>query len=161
MRLGSVHLVRPKVLAVFLILLAFAQAKAAEPLAGTWRLKSQNVGGQSVGFEPLTLRITPSGRGFEFAYSVPVNNIQFVSMRYLSGLDGTEADVKDPQGAKIGSIKISKASPLQYNVTMQGVNRPTVSGKLTVSADRKTLTSDSNANLPGRGETRTVQIFSR
>lgn len=151
---------RPPVRAAFLILLALAQAWADEPLVGTWRLKDQEVGGQKISAEPLTLRITRSGQELEFAYSVPVNNIQFVSLRYSSRLDGTGADVKDAQGAKIGTIKITRAAPSQYNVIMQGVNRPSASGKMTVSADGKTLTSESDANLPGRGSVHTVQVFS-
>ena len=146
--------------AAFLILLALAQARAAEPLLGTWRLTSQEVGGQTINPEPLTLRITQSGPALEFAYSVPVNNINFVSNRYVSRLDGTAADVKDVQGTKIGTIKITRTAPLQYSVIMQGQNRPSVSGKMTVSADGKTLTSESDANVPGRGSVHTVQVFS-
>jgi len=150
-----------KVRAAVALLIAIAPAWAAEPLEGTWRLKSQEVGGKPTDAESLTLRITKSGNGFEFAYSVPVNNIQFVSMQYLSRLDGTEADVKDAQGKKIGTIKIARSGASQYNVTLEGPNRPSASGKLTVSADGKTLTSESESNVPGRGMIHAVQVFSR
>ena len=147
--------------AAFGALLTLAQARAAEPLAGTWLLKSQEVAGQKNQPESLTLRIFKSGNGFEFAYSVPVNNIQFVSMQFTSRLDGTDADVKDAQGNKVGSIKINHTGPSEYSVKLEGANRPTATGKMTVSADGKTLTSESESNVPGRGPVHTLQVFAR
>lgn len=151
----------PRWAAAPILLLAFAQARAAEPLAGTWLLKSQEVAGQKNQPESLTLRIFKSGSGFEFAYSVPVNNIQFVSMQFTSRLDGSEADVKDAQGNKIGTIKISHAGASEYSVKLEGANRPSASGKMAISSDGKTLTSESESNVPGRGVIRTVQVFLR
>jgi hypothetical protein len=142
-------------------LLTLAQGRAAEPLAGTWLLKSQEVAGQKNQPESLTLRIFKSGNGFEFAYSVPVNNIQFVSMQFTSRLDGTDADVKDAQGNKVGSIKINHTGPSEYSVKLEGTNRPTATGKMTVSGDGKTLTSESESNVPGRGPVHTLQVFAR
>jgi hypothetical protein len=161
MRQRSINVTHPGVRAACLIVLALAQARAAEPLVGTWRLTSQEVSGQEKNSAaPLTLRITQSGRALEFAYSVPVNNIYFVSMQYSSRLDGSEADVKDAQGTKIGTIKITRAAPSHYKMIMQGLNRPSASGTITVSPDGKTLTSESDTNLPGRGIVHTKQVFS-
>jgi hypothetical protein len=143
------------------ILFAFAVARGAEPLAGTWLLKSQQVAEKKSEPETLTLRIFKSGSGFEFAYSVPVNNIQFVSMQFTSRLDGTEADIKDAQGNKIGTIKINHAGASEYSVKLEGPNRPSASGKMIVSPDGKTLTSESESNVPGRGAVHTVQVFLR
>jgi hypothetical protein len=143
------------------ILFAFAVARGAEPLAGTWLLKSQQVAEKKSEPETLTLRIFKSGSGFEFAYSVPVNNIQFVSMQFTSRLDGTEADIKDAQGNKIGTIKINHVSASEYSVKLEGPNRPSASGKMAVSPDGKTLTSESESNVPGRGVVHTVQVFLR
>ena len=148
------------VLAIIL-LLASAQAWAAEPLVGRWLLKSQEVAGQQTDADPLTLRIVQQGNAFEFAYSLPVNNIQFVSMSFAPRLDGTEADIKNSQGTKIGTVKVTKAGGSLYKVVLQGVNRPTASGTMTVSADGKTLTCESDATLPGQGPTHTRQVFSR
>ena len=144
-----------------IFLLATAQAWAVEPLVGRWLLKSQEVGGQQTDADPLTLRIVQRGNEFEFGYSVPVNNIQFVSMSFASRLDGAEADVKNSQGNKIGTVKVSKAGAGIYKVVLEGPNRPSAAGTMKVSSDGKTLTSESDANVPGRGPTHTHQIFSR
>jgi hypothetical protein len=144
-----------------IFLLAAAQAWAVEPLVGRWLLKSQEVGGQQTDADPLTLRIVQRGNSFEFGYSVPVNNIQFVSMSFVSNLDGAEADVKNSQGNKIGTVKVSKAAGSLYKVVLQGPNRPSAMGTMTVSADGKTLTSESDANAPGQKPTHTRQVFSR
>jgi len=147
--------------AALIFLLAAGQASAAEPLVGRWLLKTQEVGGQQTDADPLTLRIVQRGNTFEFGYSVPVNNIQFVSMSFTSNLDGKEADVKNSQGTKIGTVKITKAGGSLYKVVLEGPNRPSAVGTMTVSADGKTLTSDSEANVPGKGSTHTRQVFSR
>jgi hypothetical protein len=148
-------------LSAVILLLAAAQAWAAEPLVGRWLLKSQEVGGQSTDTDPLTLRIVQRGAAFEFGYSIPVNDIQFVSMSFASHLDGAEADVKNSQGNKIGTVKVSKAGGSLYKVILEGPNRPSATGTMAVSADGKTLTSDSEANVPGKGPTRTHQVFAR
>ena len=81
-----------------LVALTLAYAWAAEPIAGTWLMKSQQVAGRRRMSRPLTLRITQTGDVLEFEYSVP--QIQSRKFRYASrrGLDGSEGDVKDPAG---------------------------------------------------------------
>jgi hypothetical protein len=147
--------------ATLLLLLSAARAWSAEPLVGRWLLKSQEVGGNQTDTDPLTLRITQKGNAFEFAYSLPVNNIQFVSMSFSPLLDGTEADVKNSQGNKIGTVTVTKAGGSLYKVVLQGANRPTAVGTMAVSSDGKTLSCDSDANVPGKGPTHTHQVFSR
>jgi hypothetical protein len=144
-----------------ILLLAAVQVWAVEPLVGRWLLKNQQVGGQQTDADQLTLRIVQRGDSFEFGYSLPVNNIQFVSMSFTSHLDGAEADVKNSQGEKIGTVKISRSGGSLYKVVLAGPNRPTATGTMAVSSDGKTLTCDSEANVPGRGPTHTHQIFSR
>jgi hypothetical protein len=136
---------------------------APEPLVGTWRLDSQEVNGQKSNSEPLTLKITQSGDKLDFAFSVPVNNVYFVSMSYTVKLDGSEADVKNANGEKVGTVQMSPAGPSQYKVTLKGPNRPDSSGKLTVSADGKTLTSETDTMQGGQGgrSMHSKQLFSR
>ncbi len=136
--------------------------QAAESIEGRWLLQSQEIGGQKTEIEELTLRIMPSGEMLEFAYSVPVNDIQFVSLRFLAKPDGTESDVNDANGKKIGSVKVKKASATKYSIVLQGQNRPTATGSMTVSSDGKTLTSESESKPPGQpSPTRMVQVFAR
>ena len=142
------------------IFLSTAVYAAPEPLLGTWRLDSQEVNGQKTNSEPLTLKVSQSGDKLAFAFSVPVNNVYFVSMTYTVKLDGSEADVKNAQGEKIGSIQLSPGGPSQYKLILKGPNRPDSSGKLTVSPDGKTLTSEADTVQAGRA-VHSKQFFSR
>jgi hypothetical protein len=143
-------------------MLSAGPARAAEPLLGRWLLVSQEIGGQKTEVDDLTLRIIPAGQTIEFAYSVPVNNIQFVSVRFIARPDGTEADVTNANGKKIGTVKVTRSGALQYRIVLQGQNKPTASGTMTVSSDGKTLTSESESKQPGQSAvTRMVQVFAR
>ena len=133
---------RALVLSAAVVLLATAVYAAPEPLLGTWRLDSQEVNGQKSDAEPLTLKITQAGDKLAFAFSVPVNNVYFVSMTYTVKLDGSEADVKNAKGDKVGTVQMTPSGPSQYKLILKGPNRPDSSGRLTVSPDGKTLTSE-------------------
>jgi hypothetical protein len=151
------------VLSAAVVLFTSAAYAAPEPLIGTWRLDSQEVNGQKSNAEPLTLKVSQSGDKLAFAFSVPVNNVYFVSMTYTVKLDGSEADVKNAQGEKVGTIQITPGGPSQYKLILKGPNRPDSSGKLTVSPDGKTLASESDTVQAG-GSGRSIhskQLFSR
>jgi WD40 repeat protein len=145
------------------LLLAPAVCAAPDPLIGTWRLDSQEVNGQKTNAEPLTLKISQAGDKLVFAFSVPVNDVYFVSMTYTVRPDGSDADVKNARGEKVGTIQVSPAGPSQYKLVMKGPNHPDGSGKLTASPDGKTLISETDV-VQGGASGRTVhskQIFSR
>ena len=151
------------VLAAAMVVLTPAVYAAPEPLIGTWRLESQEVNGQKSNAEPLTLKVSQDGDKLAFAFSVPVNNVYFVSMTYTVKLDGSEADVKNSQGEKMGTIQVTVSAPSQYKLILKGPNRPDSSGKLTVSPDGKTLNSEQDT-VPGGPSGRSMhskQIFSR
>jgi len=154
MRIGPVS-------AVAGILLAFvASARGAEPLLGTWRLDHQEINGQETNSEPMILKITKAGDKLAFLFSVPVNNIYFVSMSYTAKLDGSSADVKNAQGDKAGFIRITLDGPSQYKIVLKSPNRPDSYGKLTVSPDGNTLTSEAESRQGGR-TIDSKQTFSR
>jgi len=135
---------------------------AAEPLLGRWLLVGQEIGGQKMPVEEMLLRINAAGPALEFAYSVPLNNIQFVAVHYIARPDGTETDVTGSNGKKMGTVRVTKAGALQYKTLLQGPNKPTASGTLTVSADGKTLTAVSESRPAGQSTaTRMVQVFAR
>jgi hypothetical protein len=146
-----------------IILLATAIYAAPEPLVGTWRLDSQEVNGQKTNSEPLTLKVTQAGDKLAFAFSVPVNNVYFVSMTYTVKLDGSEAEVKNSQGEKIGTIQVTSGGPSQYKLILKGPNRPDSAGKLTVSPDGKTLSSETDTVQGGQGgrSMHSKQLFTR
>jgi hypothetical protein len=144
-----------------LILTAFlANAWAPNPFLGVWFLDHQEFNGQKLEPQKLALRITTDGPGLRFAFSVPINNIDFVSLSYSAKVDGPEGDVKDSRMAKIGTIKVTSSGPLKYNFVLKGENRPQSSGSMTVSADGKTLTSESDSSQGGKAA-HLVQSFIR
>ena len=140
---------------------ALVASAAGEPLVGKWLLKSQQVSGQDVASRPLTLDIRPAGDALEFEYSVVLNNSRAVSLRFVAQLDGSASEVKDAQGRKIGTAKVLRGTPLNYSVILEGPGRPTASGKMKLSADRKTLVCESDSAAPGGAQTHTVQVFAR
>jgi hypothetical protein len=151
------RMTRALILAALVII---GDARAAEPLVGTWRLERQELNGEKTDFEPLTLRISQSRDKFTFAFSMPVHNIHYVSMSYTVRLDGTEGDVKNGNGEKLGDVKITRAGPSQYKLVLRGPNRPQTSGTLTISSGGKTLTSESDAMQAGRA-VHLMQLFAR
>ena len=149
-------------LIVGLLVATVMPSVAAEPLIGTWHLVSQTVKGQKQDPDRLTLRIYQSGDSLEFAYSVPINNINFVGTRFTSvHIDGPEGDIKDGQSNKIGTVKLTRTGPMQYQCVIQGHYRPTASTKLTLSNGGKTLTSESIPAGSAQGPPIAVQVFSR
>jgi hypothetical protein len=155
---------RALVLSAGVVLLTVNAVFAApEPLVGTWRLDSQEVNGQKSNSEPLTLKVTQAGDKLAFAFSVPVNDVYFVSMTYAVKPDGSDADVKNSKGDKVGTVQMTPAGPSQYRLVLKGPNRPDSSGKLTVSADGKTLTSETDTvqASPTSRSIHSRQIFSR
>jgi hypothetical protein len=144
----------------FLSLALASSGMAAEPLVGIWRLDHQELNGQTKDIEPMTLRISADGDKFLFAFAVPVNHIDFVSMSYTAKLDGTEADVKNAQQVKVGTVQITRVKPSQYKFVLKGGSGRESFGSLSVSADGKTLTSESDSSQAGQA-THLLQSFSK
>ncbi|HEY7284285.1 MAG TPA: hypothetical protein VH497_02495 [Vicinamibacterales bacterium] len=135
---------------------------AAEPLIGLWRLQSQEINGNvTTEVEPLALQINQArGDRLRFAFSVPLPDIYFVTIAYTLRLDGSSADIMDGNNQKVGTIQMTRGGPGQYLLTMKGPNKPDSQGKITISADGKTLTSESDATQSGRS-VHSRQIFVR
>jgi|SRR5689334_6954581 hypothetical protein len=133
---------------------------AAEPLVGLWRLQRQEINGAPTDFEPLALQISQVGDRLRFAFSVPLPDIYFVTATYTVRLDGSRADILNGNNQKVGTIEMTRGGPRQYVLTMKGQNRPDSQGKLTISADGKTLISESDATQSGRS-VHSKQTFTR
>ena len=95
---------------------AIAPAWGAEAIAGNWLLKSQQVAGAEAPVSrPLTLRVAATGDALEFEYSVTTGQKQEISLRFTARLNGSEADVKNFAGAKIGTARRSLGErPLRF-----------------------------------------------
>jgi hypothetical protein len=139
--------------------LTLVQAWAAEPLVGSWHMTSQQFGGAKAPATPLDLKVSEVNGALQFAYSM--NGGQLITMTFAARLDGTEVDVKNGAGAKIGTVKVTRSSSAVYNVVLKSLNQPPSPGKMTVSDGGKTLTCESDTALPGKGVTHVVQVFAR
>ena|ERR1700730_690521 len=142
------------------IQVAMVHGWAAEPLIGTWRLDQQEINGEKTDSRPLTLKVSQTGDKLAFAFSVPMNDVYVVSMTYTLKLDGSEADVKNAQGEKVGTIRMTVSGASQYKIVLKGPMRPDSSGKLTVSPDEKTLTSEADTIKDGQS-IHSKQLFVR
>ena len=128
---------------LIIILLSVIAMQAAEPLAGRWLLVSQVVGNRKMPTDALMLRVNPAGKAFDFAYSVPVNDVQFVSLKFSVRLDGTETDVLNAKGQKIGTVTLTKAGAAQYRIILQGQNPIRARPDRRVQFTRSRFSSDS------------------
>ena len=132
-------------------LLAVSQAWAEEPLVGTWQLIYQKVGDMKDMPRPLpALKITQSGTALNFAYSSGLEGRVFMSFTVY--LDGSEGDIKNDQGGKIGTAKLIKRGK-EYTLVLQSANRPPEPGKIYFrpGEEGKILTMESDVILPDRG----------
>lgn len=145
--------------AAALAILATLPAWAQEPIAGKWLLKHQEVAGKETTSNPLTLAVTPSGKSFEFAFIVTVNDKPVVSLKFTSSLDGSVAEVTGGDGKQMGTAKVFRDGE-SYKVLMEGSGRPAVTTHMTVSPDGKTLTSESDVTTPSGVNVHTEQVFS-
>ncbi|HWC98870.1 MAG TPA: hypothetical protein VG456_19050 [Candidatus Sulfopaludibacter sp.] len=145
---------------VILLVCSVMCAQAAEPIVGKWLMQSQEVAGKQTASRPLTLQITQTGDLLEFEYSVSQNLKKEISLRFAARLGGSEGEVKDSKGARIGSVKIMRQGD-GYLVLLQGPNRPMSSGRLTLSRNGKTLTSEADATAPNGARAHTTQLFER
>jgi hypothetical protein len=143
-----------------LLVLTASLAWAADPLVGTWLLNHQEVGGNGVDSNPLSLAVTPSGNRLDFAFIVTVNNEPLVNLKFSSPLDGTEVEVSGGDGKKMGTAKVSKDGAA-YKLLIEGPGRPAVAVQMTVSPDGKTLVSESDVETPTGGNVHTKQVFAR
>ncbi len=152
---------RALMLALFVGLQTVASpARAAEPLVGLWRLQLQEINGQQGNAEPMALQISQAGDKLTFAFSVPMPDIYFVTTTYTLRLDGSSANIVNGNDQVIGTIQMTRGIAGQYTLTMKGPNMPDAQGTLTVSADGKTLTSESTATRSGR-TVHSKQTFTR
>ena len=116
--------------------------------------------GEKIDSAPLTMEVSQNGSKLAFAFSVLVNNAKVVSMGYELQLDGTEADVKDAHGQTVGTIEMAATGESQYRLSIKRPDRRDSAGKLSVSKDGKTLTSEADTLHAGK-PLHTVQIFLR
>ena len=127
-----------------------ASLRASEALVGIWRLERQEINGQTGDVDPIAFQVSESRDAYSFVFSVPIQDIYVVTLRYTVRLDGSVADVKTGNGEKVGTIQMTRAAAGRYTIIMKGPARPDSRGTLTVSTDGQTLVSESDATQSGR-----------
>lgn len=142
------------------LLTLVSPVSAADPLVGLWRLQKQEVNGQQTTVEGMVLQISEAGDTLTFAFSVPMPDVYFVTATYTARLDGSSADIMNGNDQKMGTVQVTRGGTGRYLLTMKGANRPDSQGSLTLSADGKTLVSESTAAQGGRTAT-ARQTFAR
>ena len=143
-----------------LLILGGATAYAAEPLVGTWLMTGQKSSAGKMATIPLTLTVTESGGNLQFAYSMQGGKL--ITMAFAAHLDGTEVDVKDGTGQKIGSVIVRTVGAGSYDLTLKSPGKASSPGKLAVSKDGKTLTAESTLQMPKDTKLTTItQEFTR
>ncbi len=80
---------------------------------------------------------------------MPINNVYFVSMTYTVKPDGSDGEVKNSKGETMGTAQLTSSAPLEYKLTLKGQNHPDSVGKITISTDGKTLTSEQDTVQAG------------
>ncbi|MGA2263637.1 MAG: hypothetical protein ABSH28_19650 [Acidobacteriota bacterium] len=138
-----------------------AAAQAAEPLAGSWVLTANSYDSKPAPVTiPLGLKVTESGGSLQFQYSM--NGGQLITMVFAARMDGSEVDVKDGTGKRIGSAIVHKVSANDYELVLKSPGAPDSPGKMTVSNGGNTLTCESTTRLPGHDKpTKVTQVFTR
>lgn len=143
-----------------LFILGVSTASAAEPLVGTWLMTGQKSPAGKSAAIPLTLKVTEAGGNLQFAYSMQGGKL--ITMTFAARLDGTDVDVKDGNGQRIGSVVVHKLGAGHYDVVLKSPGRPPSPGKMTVSEDGKTLTCESTLQMPHETKMTTItQEFTR
>jgi hypothetical protein len=146
--------------AVLVIQASAVSLGAAEALVGIWRLERQEINGQAGDIDPIAFQVSEARDAYSFVFSVPIQDIYVVTLRYTVRLDGSVADVKTGNGEKVGTIQMTRTAAGRYTLVMKGASRPDSKGTLTVSADGQTLISESDATQSGR-TIHSRQTFSR
>ncbi len=132
---------------------------AAEPLAGTWQMIGQRMGGSNVRPLPIAIKITqPSATALSFMYVS--GREEKVVMSFTVHLNGTPAAVTNEVGAPIGTAKLTKSGS-KYELVLQRPGRPPEPGTMVLSNKNLILTCESDTIGPDKSVTHVVQQFAR
>ena len=142
-----------------LAFLAAMSAWAAEPIVGNWQMVSQKIGDSGAKPLPIMIKIRQAGpTKLTFVY---VNGReQEVKMTFSASLNASPAPIMNGAGVVIGTVTLKK-SGADYDIVLQSPGRRPEPGTMKLSEHGNILTGQSTVDLPGRGVTHIVQVFSR
>jgi hypothetical protein len=134
-------------------------ASAAEPIVGNWQMVSQKIGDSGAKPLPIVIKVRQEG-STKLTFTYAAGRDQEVQMTFSAYLNGTPAPITNGTGAVIGTATLKK-SGANYDLVLQTRGRRPEPGTMTLSGRRNILTCQSTVELPDRGMTRIVQVFSR
>lgn len=141
---------QPLVFGSVLALALSASAQPAEPWLGTWRL---NVAKSTFtpGPKPIssTVKIEPFDGGFKQTTDTAVG-LTALHSEVSARFDGKDYPVKG-NNANADSVTLTRVDPLTYQVVAKKGGRPTITSRVTHSADGKTRTV-SQTGTDGKGQ---------
>ena len=142
-----------------LAFLAAMSAWAAEPIVGNWQMVSQRIGDSGTKPLPIMIKIRQAG-STKLTFTYVHGREQEVQMTFSASLNATPAPIVNGAGVVIGTVTLKK-SGATYEIVLQSRGRRPEPGTMKLSEHGNILTCESTADLPDRGVTRIVQVFSR
>jgi hypothetical protein len=138
---------------------AVVSAWAKEPIVGNWQMVSQKIGDSGTKPLPIMIKIREEG-STKLTFTYVAGREQEVKMTFTVYLNGTPAPIMNGAGVVVGTATLKK-SGANYDLVLQSRGKRPEPGTITVSEHGTILTSQSTVDLPDRGVTRIVQVFSR
>ena len=142
-----------------LAFLAVMSAWAAEPITGNWQMVSQRIGDSGARPLPIMIKIRQAG-STKLTFTYVTGREQEVKMTFSASLDATPAPIVNGAGVVIGTATLKKSGAV-YEIVLQSRGRRPEPGTMKLSEHGNILTCQSMVELPDRGATRIVQVFSR
>ncbi len=133
-------------------------ARSAEPIAGDWQMISQKMGDAVTKPLPIAIKIRQEGSKLTFTYVA--GREQEVKMTFSVYLDARPAPIMNGAGIVIGTATLKK-SGAKYELVLQSRGKRPEPGTMAISEHGNILTCESTVDLPDRGATHIVQVFSR
>lgn len=151
--------IRRTLMIMAIALFAVISAWAKEPIVGNWQMISQKIGDS--GTKPLSIMIKIRQEGStKLTFTYVAGREQEVKMTFSAYLNATPAPITNGAGVVIGTATLKK-SGTNYDLVLHSRGRRPEPGTMTLSGHGNILTCESTADLPDRGVTRILQVFSR
>jgi hypothetical protein len=126
--------------ALLCVLLLSLPVSAAEPFNGVWKMRPS---GKAANTIKQTITIEPVAAGEEVTTDFDFGNGTGMSMTYVTKLDGADVPVYS-SGNVVMTLRAKRLGPNSYEGSTSGPGG-TSTYKTTISADGKTMTSESTS----------------
>jgi len=129
---------------------------AADPLNGTWKMRSS---GDPYGVRKQIVKVESVPGGTRFSYDIELGNGTPVAYYYITKMDGAEVPVYS-SGQEIMKIRVTRVGPNEYDATSESPGT-TTKFKTTISSDGKNLVTDGTFQQTGGKTIPSHVVFDR